>query len=98
MSFFAKFRRKLRSKNFEAHFLRKLRTLENAQMSKSEEQLSIMTNLAILVSYMRFFVFFIRKLLFYIFQLHFWNRKQKKEVIGHLIFLPGHLLMPKLYI
>ena len=28
MAFFAKFRRKLRTKNFEAHFHRKLRTLE----------------------------------------------------------------------
>ena len=28
MSFFAKFRRKLRTKNFEAHFHRKLRTFE----------------------------------------------------------------------
>ena len=28
MAFFAKFKRKLRTKNFEAHFHRKLRTLE----------------------------------------------------------------------
>ena len=34
MAFFAKFRRKLRTKNFEAHFHRKLRTLEKCSNVK----------------------------------------------------------------
>ena len=34
MAFFAKFRRKLRTKNFEAHFNRKLRTLEKCSNVK----------------------------------------------------------------
>ena len=34
MAFFAKFRRKLRTKNFEAHFPRKLRTLEKCSNVK----------------------------------------------------------------
>ena len=34
MTFFAKFRRKLRTKNFEAHFNRKLRTLEKCSNVK----------------------------------------------------------------
>ena len=34
MVFFAKFRRKLRTKNFEAHFHRKLRTLEKCSNAK----------------------------------------------------------------
>ena len=34
MAFFAKFRRKLRTKNFEAHFYRKLRTLEKCSNVK----------------------------------------------------------------
>ena len=34
MAFFAKFRRKLRTKNFEAHFNRKLRTLEKCSNIK----------------------------------------------------------------
>ena len=34
MSFFAKFRRKLRTKNFEAHFHRKLRTPEKCSNVK----------------------------------------------------------------
>ena len=33
-AFFAKFRRKLRTKNFEAHFNRKLRTLEKCSNVK----------------------------------------------------------------
>ena len=34
MAFFAKFRKKLRTKNFEAHFHRKLRTLEKCSNVK----------------------------------------------------------------
>ena len=34
MAFFAKFRRKLRTKNFEAHFNKKLRTLEKCSNVK----------------------------------------------------------------
>ena len=34
MEFFAKFRRKLRTKNFEAHFHRKLRTIEKCSNVK----------------------------------------------------------------
>ena len=34
MAFFAKFRRKLRTKNFEAHFNRKLRTLKKCSNVK----------------------------------------------------------------
>ena len=34
MAFFGKFRRKLRTKNFEAHFHRKLRTLEKCSNVK----------------------------------------------------------------
>ena len=34
MAFFAKFRRKLRTKNFEAHFHRKLRTIEKCSNVK----------------------------------------------------------------
>ena len=34
MAFFAKFRRKLRTKNFKAHFHRKLRTLEKCSNVK----------------------------------------------------------------
>ena len=35
MTFFAKFRRKLRTKNIEAHFHRKLRTLEKCSNGKN---------------------------------------------------------------
>ena len=35
-AFFAKFRRKLRTKNFEAHFNRKLRTLEKCSNVKKQ--------------------------------------------------------------
>ena len=46
MAFFAKFRRKLRTKNFEAHFHRKLRTLEkcsNVKKLRTAEPQSIFT-------------------------------------------------------
>ena len=46
MAFFAKFRRKSRTKNFEAHFYRKLRTLEkcsNVKKLKTAEPQPIFT-------------------------------------------------------
>ena len=47
MACFAKFRRKLTTKNFEAHFHRKLRTLE--KWSKSKEQLCLNPFLMVLI-------------------------------------------------